>query len=74
MLGRPISSFAYPFGTSADFDETTVAVVREAGFLRACANLDGRLTRRTDPFRVPRLLVRDWSGDELARRLGGRAG
>ena len=69
MLGRPVSSFAYPYGSSTDFDETTVSLVRDAGFAQACANVAGRLTHETDPLRVPRIVVRDWSGDELARRL-----
>jgi peptidoglycan/xylan/chitin deacetylase (PgdA/CDA1 family) len=69
IVGRPVSSFAYPYGAATDFDETTVSVVREAGFGRACANVPGRVTRQTDPFRLPRLVVRDYDGDELARRL-----
>jgi peptidoglycan/xylan/chitin deacetylase (PgdA/CDA1 family) len=69
IVGRPVASFAYPFGGYDDFDHETVRVVQEAGFERACANLPGRLSQCTDPFRIPRLVVRDWSGDELARRL-----
>jgi peptidoglycan/xylan/chitin deacetylase (PgdA/CDA1 family) len=73
ILDRPVTSFAYPYGTPADFDETTVSLVREAGFARACANVAGRLTRQTDPFRIPRVVVRDWTGDELDRRLSAFA-
>jgi peptidoglycan/xylan/chitin deacetylase (PgdA/CDA1 family) len=69
MLGRPVSSFAYPYGTAADFDETTVSLVRDAGFAQACASVAGRVTHQTDPLRIPRMVVRDWSGDELARRI-----
>ena len=69
MLGQPVSSFAYPYGTPEDFDGATVSFVRDAGFAHAYANVAGRVTRRTDPFRIPRLLVRDWSADELDRRL-----
>jgi peptidoglycan/xylan/chitin deacetylase (PgdA/CDA1 family) len=69
LLGRPVVSFAYPYGTDADFDKTTVSLIREAGFDCACANLPGRVDGRTDPFRVPRLVVRDWSGEELHRCL-----
>ena len=28
----PVLTFAYPFGSQADFDEKTVEIVREAGF------------------------------------------
>jgi peptidoglycan/xylan/chitin deacetylase (PgdA/CDA1 family) len=68
-LDRPIASFAYPYGSAGDFDETTALIVRDAGFDHACANLSRRLERRTDTYRLPRVLVRDCGGAELARRL-----
>jgi peptidoglycan/xylan/chitin deacetylase (PgdA/CDA1 family) len=68
-LGCSVSSFSYPYGTLADFDETAVSLVREAGFESACTNIPGRVGPGADPFRIPRILVRDWSGDELAARL-----
>ncbi len=68
-LGRAISAFAYPYGTHADFDEATVSVVRDAAFDHACSTIPGRIANRTDPFRIPRLVVRNWSGSELERRL-----
>jgi peptidoglycan/xylan/chitin deacetylase (PgdA/CDA1 family) len=69
LLRRPVTSFAYPYGTVADFDETTVSLIREAGFDHACANLPGRINGRADRFRLPRLVVRDCSADELDRQL-----
>lgn len=66
IIGRPVTSFAYPFG---DYDATTVAVVRDAGFERACTANRGVVGRGTDPFAIPRLAVGDWDGDELGRRL-----
>jgi peptidoglycan/xylan/chitin deacetylase (PgdA/CDA1 family) len=68
-LARPVASFAYPYGGASDFDETTARIVRDAGFDHACANVASRLERGTDAYRLPRVLVRDWSGRELARRL-----
>jgi peptidoglycan/xylan/chitin deacetylase (PgdA/CDA1 family) len=70
-LDRPIASFAYPYGGASDFDETTALIVRDAGFDHACANVSSRLERGTDAYRLPRLLVRDCGGAELARRLAG---
>lgn len=68
-LGRPVRSFAYPYGAREDLNDTTVSLVRAAGFDHACVNVPGRISRETDPFRLPRVLVRDWRGVELARRL-----
>jgi peptidoglycan/xylan/chitin deacetylase (PgdA/CDA1 family) len=69
LLGRPVSAFAYPYGARADFDDGVVSAVRAAGFNHACTSLAGRLTPRTNWFHLPRVLVRDWTGAELERRL-----
>jgi peptidoglycan/xylan/chitin deacetylase (PgdA/CDA1 family) len=66
IVGRPIESFAYPFGRAADYTLETMSLVRDAGFSRACINQPGRVDRSTDRFALPRIYVRDWSGDELA--------
>jgi peptidoglycan/xylan/chitin deacetylase (PgdA/CDA1 family) len=69
LTGRRVESFAYPFGRAADYTPETMALVRDAGFTRACINQAGRVTPSTDPFALPRLYVRDWTGDELAAQL-----
>ncbi len=68
-IGRPVTSFAYPFGARADYDATSVAAVRASGFERACANEPGRPRARGDRFRIPRFLVRDWDGDAFSAEL-----
>jgi peptidoglycan/xylan/chitin deacetylase (PgdA/CDA1 family) len=71
LLGHPIKTFAYPFGSRADFNSESLALVREAGFEMACANFPGRVWRRSDRFQLPRLLVRNWGGDSFERWLRG---
>lgn len=69
ILGRSEMSFAYPYGSESDYTRETVAIVRDVGFVVACSNFGALAWRRTDPFELPRVLVRDWDGETFARRL-----
>ena len=69
IIGRPIETFAYPFGRAGDYTAETMDLVRAAGFTRACSNQVGRVARLADRFALPRLYVRDWDGDEFAAAL-----
>ncbi|HEY2596254.1 MAG TPA: polysaccharide deacetylase family protein, partial [Chloroflexota bacterium] len=66
LTGRAPTSFAYPFG---EYDETAVALVREAGFDRAVTVEPGVVTRGTDPLQLPRLGVGNWDAETLLRNL-----
>jgi len=69
VLGRPVTAFAYPFGTHRDFDRDSVRAVRAAGYTSAGAVCDRALSRSSDPFQLPRVGVGDWTGEEFERRL-----
>jgi peptidoglycan/xylan/chitin deacetylase (PgdA/CDA1 family) len=68
-VGRPVRAFAYPYGSPWDVTVDTVRLVREAGFALACANTPGPVDAESDPFWLPRCLVRDWDGEEFAERM-----
>jgi peptidoglycan/xylan/chitin deacetylase (PgdA/CDA1 family) len=69
MIDRPVTSFAYPYGK---FDATSMDCVRQSGFTLACTTRPGLNLAGTDRFRLLRLGVRDWDGDEFERRFRRR--
>lgn len=68
-LNQPITVFSYPFGGHSDYTPETVKLVKEAGFLKAASNFPGQWHSWTDPFQVPRQLVRNWDGATFIKRL-----
>jgi peptidoglycan/xylan/chitin deacetylase (PgdA/CDA1 family) len=53
-LQVPVTHFAYPNGKAADFDETTKALVKKAGFSAAVSMIFGTNTPETDPYELRR--------------------
>ena len=49
--------------------EEMIDLVRRSDFDVAYANVAQLVTRCPDPYSLPRLLVRDWSGEKYARQL-----
>jgi peptidoglycan/xylan/chitin deacetylase (PgdA/CDA1 family) len=66
VLGRDPMCFSYPNG---DCDAESVEIVRKAGFSVACDSRQDLAWSTDDQYRVPRISVRDESGEALLRRL-----
>jgi peptidoglycan/xylan/chitin deacetylase (PgdA/CDA1 family) len=66
MLKRPVTSFAFPHGTSTP---EAVAILREEGFGCACSSHPDAIWRGANCFLLPRLGVRDWDRETFARWL-----
>lgn len=69
LLGSPPTSFAYPFGSPADYTRETVGLVQSEGFELACSNFGGQLHVGTPRYELPRTMVMNWPAHELAARL-----
>lgn len=69
IIGREVTIFSYPFGRKADYNRTSVRLCREGGFTKAAANFPGQVHRWTDPFQLPRHLVRNWDIEEFAAEM-----
>jgi len=66
FLGHEVTSFSYPYG---QYTSDSVAVVRDAGFNCACATIHASVQRHSNLFELPRVEIRNWHGEEFARRL-----
>jgi peptidoglycan/xylan/chitin deacetylase (PgdA/CDA1 family) len=66
LSGCDPACFAFPHG---DLDMECVELVREAGFETACTSESDLVWSSGDAYRMPRIFVRNESGDALLRRL-----
>jgi len=69
LTGREIAVFSYPFGGKRDYNRETVRLCHDSGYVRAASNFPGQVHRWTDPFQMPRHLVRNWPLDVFRRKL-----
>lgn len=66
LVGRRVATFAYPYGAH---DDTSVDAAKRAGFDLACIVGGGLVRTTTDPFRLPRLMVRNLPKTAFAAQL-----
>jgi len=71
MAGRPVRSFAYPYGCRDNYTSSTIGIVKKEGFACACSNFGGAVWFGSDRYQLPRVLVRNWSADEFASKIAG---
>ncbi len=67
LLGVPVESFAYPYGS---YNRAVIEAVRNAGYRRACSTENGFALQDDDPFQLRRIAV--LAGDSrsaFARKL-----
>lgn len=69
LTGREVTVFSYPFGGQRQYDAITRRLCRETGFRLAVSTFPGQAHRWTDPWQLPRQLVRNWDAATFATRL-----
>ena len=68
-IGQPISAFAYPFGTRADYNESTSSIIRNAGYECAFTSQHGAISATSDAFTLPRIKVEGGENLWLFKRI-----
>lgn len=71
QLGTTASSFAYPFGTYADFNDLTASSLRDAGYLCAFTSQHGAIHASENPFALPRVKVEGGENLRMFQRIVG---
>jgi len=69
QTGQSVTTFAYPYGTRESYTPATIDLLKQQGFTIACSNFRERIGRQTDLFQIPRLVVRNWNGDDFLKQL-----
>jgi peptidoglycan/xylan/chitin deacetylase (PgdA/CDA1 family) len=65
-LGKRINTISYPYG---DYNELTLSIVKDKAIKGAFTTTECLVTKRTDPLRIGRFQVKNWSGKEFQRHL-----
>jgi peptidoglycan/xylan/chitin deacetylase (PgdA/CDA1 family) len=57
QIGRPVTGFAYPYGTARDFNRATAKTVAAAGYTWAVTGMNGLNTQQSDRFALRRTKI-----------------
>jgi peptidoglycan/xylan/chitin deacetylase (PgdA/CDA1 family) len=66
VVGRGVTSFAYPYGLHSN---VSVEAVKQAGFRLACTTEEHAARRASEVLRLPRFDMGDCDGDAFERKL-----
>lgn len=69
ITGKPVESFAYPYGTREDFDSNSVSISRSNGFRAVCSTVPGKVTLDTKLLEIPRFPTDDWDAETFEHEL-----
>lgn len=66
-LGGEVSSFAYPYGTRADYDAGTASAIHRAGYRCIFTSQHGSVGAGADPLTLPRVKIEGGEGMAMFR-------
>lgn len=69
LLTRPVTAFAYPFGSANAIGPLAPRLVQEAGCSMAFSTHAATVENRSRRYMLPRLNIRDCNAHELAERI-----
>lgn len=69
LIQKRIMSFSYPFGQKRDIDENTIQLVKDSGYACGIANIQANIDNKTDPYMIPRRLIRNWDLSEFQQMI-----
>jgi peptidoglycan/xylan/chitin deacetylase (PgdA/CDA1 family) len=69
FTGIDVKYFSYPFGVKKDYNNDSINICKTLGFRFVCANYYSQIHSWTDPFQLPRILIRDWNFDTFSLNL-----
>jgi peptidoglycan/xylan/chitin deacetylase (PgdA/CDA1 family) len=69
IVGQPIVSFAYPYGSLSDYQAQTMKAIADLGFESASSTFANVVMNGYDRFQLPRFTMRDWDGPRLRAQL-----
>ena len=68
-LSTEMNLCSYPWGTSSDYTENTIGILKQLKFKAGIANIQSSCKQPYDAFQVPRRLVRNWDQKTFAKWL-----
>jgi glycosyltransferase involved in cell wall biosynthesis len=67
--GREVISFSYPFGSATDFNSESVHLVKKHQYKNAVTAVSANINPRSDPYQLPRRLIRKWPFFDFRRQI-----
>lgn len=69
IIKKRIIGFSYPFGTGKDYNKQTINLVKTSGYTYANANFPGRVNKFSNPYELPRIIIRNWPIEVFIKKM-----